>query len=98
MFYDCFNFDKFLLFNFNICYFINYLSFSRHFLHCSNLCDIFPYEFLIIIYKVAMKRVRTLLDLDFEQEATKSSQNSAANSSSQTTHELMWAVFEAVNK
>lgn len=44
-----------------------------------------------------MKRVRTLLDLDFEQEAQKCSQSNANSQNNQTT-ELMWAVFEAVNK
>jgi len=38
-------------------------------------------------YEVAMKRVRSLLELDFEQEAAKPHAN-----------ELMWAVFEAFNK
>lgn len=48
-------------------------------------------------YEVAMKRVRTLLDLDFEQEASKSAQNATTSQHSQN-NELMWAVFEAVNK
>jgi len=38
-------------------------------------------------YEVAMKRVRSLLELDFEQESAKPNAN-----------ELMWAVFEAFNK
>lgn len=42
-------------------------------------------------YEVAMKRVRSLLDMDFEQEAVKSATASQNN-------ELMWAVFEAINK
>lgn len=38
-------------------------------------------------YEVAMKRVRGVLELDYEQESAKPN-----------TNELMWAVFEAVNK
>ena len=38
-------------------------------------------------YEVAMKRVKSLLELDYEAEAAKPN-----------TCELMWAVFEAFNK
>jgi golgi phosphoprotein 3 len=38
-------------------------------------------------YELAMRRVRELLDLDFEQEAAKSSSN-----------DIMWAVFMAFTK
>jgi len=38
-------------------------------------------------YEVAMKRVRGVLELDYEQESAKPN-----------TNELLWAVFEAVNK
>lgn len=38
-------------------------------------------------YELAMKRVRELLDLDFEQEAVKPN-----------TNEVLWAVFAAFTK
>lgn len=38
-------------------------------------------------YELAMKRVRELLDLDFEQEATKPN-----------TNEVLWAVFGTFTK
>lgn len=38
-------------------------------------------------YEVAMRRVKTLLDLDFDVESQK-----------QGSCELMWAVFESFNK
>ena len=40
-------------------------------------------------YEVAMKRVRSLLELDFEAECAKSSDG---------PHHLVWAVFESFNK
>lgn len=52
-------------------------------------------------YEVAMKRVRTILDLDFEQEASKAAQHPANQRLTNVQGaglELMWAVFEAVNK
>lgn len=40
-------------------------------------------------YELAMKRVRTLLELDFEAESEKKPNS---------CHSVMWAVFEAFNK